>query len=160
MKETQAFYDLIATGLENKLGTVLFQLHPQFSYSEENLQNVMKVLDPAFVNVLEFRHSSWWCDAVVSTLTAKRISFCGISYPELPDDVMRTGSTLYYRFHGVPELYLSSYSAKSLQRVADDIRSYQNVDEVYAYFNNDIEVAAVYNAQSLQDLVANELTPQ
>ena len=68
-QETQAFYDLILTGLEKKLGTVLFQLHPQFTYTEENLQKVIAVLDPAFRNVLEFRHSSWWCEAVAEALT-------------------------------------------------------------------------------------------
>lgn len=153
-QETQAFYDLMAGGLESKLGTVLFQLHPQFAYTEENLEKVIATLDPAFTNVLEFRHPSWWCDAVAGMLKENDISFCGISYPGLPDEVMTTSPTVYYRFHGVPQLYLSSYSAEALSRVVSEINTRSNIAEVYAYFNNDIEVAAVYNAQTLQALVA------
>lgn len=151
--EISGFYDLISAGLDDKLGTVLFQLHPQFPYSDENLQKVVKALDPAFANVIEFRHPSWWCKAVVDELKKREISFCGISYPGLPDSVMETSTTVYYRFHGVPDLYLSSYSEVGLQTVRDEITSKRNVESVYAYFNNDIEVAAVYNAQALQQLV-------
>ncbi len=154
-QETQGFYDLITGGLGEKLGTVLFQLHPQFPYTEENLEKVLETLDPAYTNVLEFRHPSWWCDAVVSVLNRHKVSFCGISYPGLPDAVMKTSSTLYYRFHGVPQLYLSSYSDESLKLVADEIRSQKDVKDVYAYFNNDIEVAAIFNAQKLQALISN-----
>lgn len=152
-QETRAFYDLVTVGLEDKLGPVLFQLHPKLVYSEENLEKILGALDPAFTNILEFRHPSWWCDTVVSALKRQAISFCGISYPALPDDVMKTAPTLYYRFHGVPQLYLSSYSENKLAAVADEIRVRRGVTDVYAYFNNDIEVAAVYNAQVLQSLV-------
>lgn len=154
-QETLGFYDLITKGLENKLGTVLFQLHPKYVYTEENLRKVLETLDLSYANVLEFRHPSWWCDDVASALSQHGVSFCGISYPGLPDAVMMTNPTLYYRFHGVPDLYLSSYSVESLKGVAKNIRAYRGISDVYAYFNNDIEVAAVYNAQTLQSLTRN-----
>lgn len=153
-RETSDFYQLVAEGLGNKLGTVLFQLHPAMVYSPENLEKILATLDNAFHNVLEFRHESWWNDHVLRELRRNKVTFCSISYPDLPDKVLNTNQIVYYRFHGVPRLYLSSYSDQFLNRVADDIHHLPNVTDVYTYFNNDIEVAAVYNARSLQSIAA------
>jgi uncharacterized protein YecE (DUF72 family) len=152
-KEIAGFYDLVLSGLEEKLGPVLFQLHPTISYSEETLHRIIDALDPAFTNVIEFRHASWWNPRVVRTLAERNICFSGISYPGLPEQVMRGSPAMYYRFHGIPQLYLSSYSDGELNAVAREISTRRGVKDVYAYFNNDIEVAAVYNAQTLQQLV-------
>jgi uncharacterized protein YecE (DUF72 family) len=155
-REAGDFYNTVSKGLQEKLGTVLFQLHPRTEYSEENLGRILTTLDPSFANVLEFRHSSWWTPTVLKTLRQNNITFCGISYPNLPDDVVKTCPVVYYRFHGVPELYLSSYKKSELKTVADEINRYKNTRDVYCYFNNDIEVAAVSNAQTLQSLVTKK----
>lgn len=150
-RETEDFYKLVAEGLKEKLGTVLFQLPPGMSYTPENLEKIMVTLDTtSFQNVVEFRHASWWNDDVMKELRRNNVTFCSISYPGLPDEVFSTNQLVYYRFHGVPKLYLSSYSDQFLNRVADDIHPLRRVTDVYAYFNNDIEVAAVYNAKTLQ----------
>lgn len=149
-RETNDFYNVVSNGLESKLGTVLFQLHPRIEYSEENLERILETVDTSFSNVIEFRHSTWWREDVYKTLKENNISFCGISYPGLPDDVIKSSPVMYYRFHGVPQLYLSSYSDKKLADISDDIKHFRNVSDVYCYFNNDIEVAAVANAKTLQ----------
>src|SRR5688572_16234443 len=147
------FYDAIRKGLGDKLGSVLFQLHPAIKYGEPELQRIVQSLDPSFVNVIEFRHESCWHPKVRQTLRRAGIVFCGISYPQLPDSVEKTASSMYYRFHGVPKLYLSSYSNKCLSAVVSEIKGRRGVDEVYIYFNNDIDVAAVRNAITLQKIV-------
>jgi uncharacterized protein YecE (DUF72 family) len=152
-RETRDFYNTVSKGLEEKLGSILFQLHPRIAYSEENLSRILDTLDTAFTNVIEFRHPSWWRDDVYKTLKAHNITFCGISYPDLPDPVVKTASAVYYRFHGVPQLYLSSYTNRQLQQVTHELKRFRNVTDVYCYFNNDIEVAAVKNAKTLQRLV-------
>jgi uncharacterized protein YecE (DUF72 family) len=151
--ELNYFYDTVADGLDDKLGTVLFQLHPRMAYSEENLEKILSVLDSGFQNVIEFRDESWWNNNVLSTLKRERVTFCGISYPKLPDEVYKTAPIVYYRFHGVPQLYRSSYSKRKLQQVSDDLKRLRGVNDVYTYFNNDIDVAAVRNAKTLQQLV-------
>jgi uncharacterized protein YecE (DUF72 family) len=156
-RQTNDFYNSVVKGLQEKLGSVLFQLHPQMEYSPENLERILDTLDPAFTNVLEFRHRSWWTKDVFETLKKENITFCCISYPGLPDDVHKTASAIYYRFHGVPKLYLSSYSDKKLKSITDDIKSYRNVKDVYCYFNNDIDVHAVENAKTLQKLTGTSL---
>jgi uncharacterized protein YecE (DUF72 family) len=63
---------------------------------------------------------------------------------------------VYYRFHGVPELYKSPYSPKFLARVAGEIKAAQHVREVYLYFNNGIGAVGVENARQMQQLVQAE----
>ncbi len=151
-RELHDFYSTVEKGLGKKLGTVLFQLHPRIVFSEEKLEQIIKSVDQGFVNVIEFRHVSWWRPDVVKTLKENSIAFCSISYPQLPEDLVKSSPTVYYRFHGVPKLYLSSYSDKQLTDIVSEIIKKRSVDNVYIYFNNDIEVAAVDNARTVQRL--------
>ncbi|HYG20945.1 MAG TPA: DUF72 domain-containing protein [Ohtaekwangia sp.] len=152
-REARDFYAVVGEALEDKLGSVLFQLHPRIEYSDENLDRILETLDTSFLNVLECRHPSWWQPKVLKKLRAHKTVFSGISYPELPDEVIKTSPTVYYRFHGVPELYRSAYRKSQLQSVCRDIKALRGVTDVYIYFNNDIDVAAVSNAKTLQMLV-------
>jgi uncharacterized protein YecE (DUF72 family) len=152
-RELGDFYETVSKGLKDKLGPILFQLHPGIEYRESTLEHILKNLDESFINVLEFRHSSWWQPAVIKALREKNVIFSGISYPGLPEDVLKTGPTLYYRFHGVPKLYLSSYSRQRLNHIVADIKRRRNVQDVYIYFNNDIEVAAIRNAKQVQRMI-------
>ena len=153
-REAQDFYDLAGNGLAEKLGCVLFQLPPNLIYSEANLENILSTLDPAFTNVIEFRHESWWTGEVYKALREKKVTFCSISYPSLPDEVIKSVPTMYYRFHGVPDLYASPYSLEKMKQIADDIKSCRGVEDVYIYFNNDIYAEAIKNARELRALVA------
>jgi uncharacterized protein YecE (DUF72 family) len=144
------FYNTVREGLGKKLGCVLFQLPPRSVYTEERLEKIINSLDTSFKNVLEFRHESWWNQEVYSRLAKHKISFCGMSHPELPADRIENTKILYFRFHGVPELYKSRYDVNTLQRFADDVESAGKTRESYIYFNNDIGGSAIANAGELQ----------
>ncbi len=147
------FYDTTANGLAEKLGAVLFQLPPRLAYAPDRLARILDALDPAFGNVLEFRHPSWWQQDVYAALRERGISFCGQSHPLLPDVVISTAPLLYYRFHGVPDLYRSPYSEEELSRIAAEIRCKQGVETAFLYFNNDIDASAIANARQLRELL-------
>lgn len=153
LRETNDFYDLVSKGLGDKLGCVLFQLPPNLVYSEPALENILATVDPAFINVIEFRHESWWTEHVYQILKENKIAFCGISYPSLPDQVIRSVPVLYYRLHGVPRLYASRYSEKKMRRITDDIKTFRGVKDVYIYFNNDINAEAIRNSRELKKIV-------
>jgi uncharacterized protein YecE (DUF72 family) len=153
LREANDFYELAARGLAEKLGCVLFQAPPNLVYSESALQNIVATLDPAFTNVIEFRHGSWWNDGVYRVLKENKITFCGISFPGLPDPVMRSIPIVYYRFHGVPDVYASSYTTLEMKAVADEISKFRGVTDAYIYFNNDIHAAAIRNALELAGMV-------
>ncbi|UOQ66956.1 DUF72 domain-containing protein [Hymenobacter volaticus] len=147
------FYGTVQEGLVEKLGPVLFQLPPRMAYSDERLQRILDSLDPAFRNVLEFRHPSWWEGHVYQELARRGVAFCGQSHPQLPDEVVANANVLYYRFHGLPELYKSPYSEDYLRQVVTQIEGAQQVQEAYLYFNNDIDASAIGNARQMQELV-------
>ncbi|MFN2438428.1 MAG: DUF72 domain-containing protein [Chitinophagaceae bacterium] len=148
------FYVLLQDGLKEKLGCVLFQLPPQFSFSKERLDKILKQANPLFNNVMEFRHETWWRKDVQSTLNKNNISFCGVSFPKIQyDDAVINTSLAYYRFHGVPKLFYSEYDEAFLQKIIMQIKQNKKVKTAYIYFNNTASMAALHNAKFVQSLV-------
>ena len=140
------FYTVADQGLGDKLGPVLFQLPPQVQYTEERLQLIIKSLRKEYTNVVEFRHQSWWQQPVYDALGKANISFCGNSHPTLPDDVIINTDTVYYRFHGVPDIFRSAYNNTFLEKQAKVIQQSKKVKTAYLYFNNTSGPAAIDNA--------------
>lgn len=115
------FYDTTGRGLLAKLGPVLFQLPPRLAYDPDRLARILDCPDLSFVNVLEFRHASWWREEVSEALRQRQVTFLGQSHPLLPAVVVATSPTLHYRFHGVLDLYASPYPPTELQRLAAEV---------------------------------------
>ena len=147
-----SFYDTVNEGLREKTGGILFQFPSSLVYHEETLMRIVSMLDASFVNILEFRHASWWNNTVYDTLRAAKVTFCSMSHPSLPDHVIQTADTLYYRFHGVPVLYVSPYGSEQLQHVAQQIATQQG-EVTYVYFNNTAHGAAITNAKTMETLM-------
>ena len=143
------FYTACKKGLAEKLGPVLFQFPARFTYTEERLQQIINNLNPEFINVVEFRHNSWWNEEVYTLLKKHHIVFCSMSHPQLPDEVAGKGNMVYYRFHGVPDLYSSLYSEQTLNEITDSVASVKGIKKAWCYFNNDIDTAAIKNATFL-----------
>lgn len=150
------FYALVQEGLKDKLGCVLFQLPPRMAFQQALLDKICANLDPSFKNVIEFRNASWWNGAVYQQLARQGISFCSISHPALPDELVINSKIVYDRLHGVPHLYRSLYDASWLQQRATQIREAQQVEEVYVYFNNDIDASALQNARQMDQFLRSE----
>jgi len=142
------FYDVITNGLKEKLGCVLFQLPPSFSYTPERMEMILKNMRPEFNNVIEARHISWWNQQILDKLTNHKITFSGISYPSnLPDEVIQNHDPVYYRFHGKPVLYKSQYAESELQQFVQKVDP--EYKQVYVYFNNTWGNAALINSKQL-----------
>ncbi|AOM78869.1 DUF72 domain-containing protein [Pedobacter steynii] len=148
------FYHLVREGLQEKLGSVLFQFPPNFSYTEDHLRRIMDNVDPTFENVVEFRHASWWNDEAIRKLGEKDIAFCGMSHPDFPPELIGNTDHLYYRMHGNEQLYASGYSNIELSRLLHKIQEQKHVKRIYIYFNNDAKGFAPQNAESLIGQIA------
>ncbi len=157
LKETRAdaedFCGHIAGSLGKKLAGFLYQLPPSFHYSEENLQRVLDTAGQTFRNVVEFRHASWWTAEVQNVLRENNIIFCGVSYPgAISDEVIVNNDKLgYYRLHGVPELFKSSYSDDKLGELSQKINSQER--EFFVFFNNTFGTAGILNALTFRKLL-------
>jgi uncharacterized protein YecE (DUF72 family) len=149
------FYTTVNNGLKEKLGPVLFQLPPSFSFTEERLEKIINSCRTGFLNTVEFRHESWWKETVYARLRDEKIIYCGISHPKLPDQAVINHAIAYYRFHGVPKLYYSAYDVAFLQKIAGHFRSRKELREVFIYFNNTATMAAIENAVWLKQYIEN-----
>ena len=150
------FYTSVQQGLQQKLGCILFQLPPQLIYSEELLEKILSSMNAGYKNVIEFRHVSWWNEIVFQKLREHNIIFCGESYPKLPDDVITTNENLYYRFHGVPVLYKSSYTNKFMENLYKETLR-QEAREAWIYFNNTWGTSALENSTFLQNISGSSI---
>lgn len=154
-EELNSFYEVINDGLKEKLGCVLFQMPPSFSFTEDRLELVLSGLRKGFNNVFEARHISWWDAGVLQKFREQHITFSGISYPsDLPENVIQDIDPVYYRFHGKPVLYKSEYSYNELKDFADRIKD--SSKQVYVYFNNTWGGAALKNSRQLIEITANK----
>ena len=151
-EEINQLYAVCKEGLANKLGCILFQLPPSFSYSEDRLGLIIDSLNPDFKNVVEFRNESWWRQDVYDALAKNNITFCTVNYPKLPTAVVVTTKTVYVRLHGNPRLFYSEYTLDELKELQEDISSKKNCSEVFIFFNNTASSAAIINAQQFKNL--------
>jgi uncharacterized protein YecE (DUF72 family) len=145
------FQDLIVSGLGSKLGCFLFQMPPSFKYSEENLQRIVDNVPHHSNNVVEFRHASWWNEPVGDVLRGHGITFCNVDFPGLESHVVDTHERFYMRFHGNPDLFISSYSEEQIKRYYDQVPA--DCKEAYFYFNNTMFEAGYTNARQLMQLM-------
>lgn len=150
----QDFYNTVGEGLKEKAACILFQFPPGFNFTVERLDNIINSLNPGFPNVVEFRHGSWWNEEVFRKLKQSKISFSGMSHPTLPDTVIANTTLLYYRMHGVPNLYRSSYSLSFLKKIIKEIKTLVKVKEAFIYFNNDYDGVGIENAKEMIKLVS------
>jgi uncharacterized protein YecE (DUF72 family) len=155
-EEIAKFYNSCKEGLAEKLGCILFQLPPSFSYSQERLQLITASLSAEFKNVVEFRNESWWRPDVYTALAEAGITFCSVNYPKLPTNVIATTASGYVRLHGNPRLFYSEYSKQELQDLYNDSAKQHNLTEVYIYFNNTASSAAISNALQFEEITGKQ----
>lgn len=147
------FCALIAEGLQKKISGFLFQLPPSFIFSDENLKRILESANKNYLNVVEFRNKSWWNDTVITALEKNEIVFSGVSIPkDISDElIFNHPHILYYRLHGDPVMFKSSYSDEFLNKFASQIKKAEKTS--YIFFNNTWGMSAIRNAKYLQKLL-------
>ncbi len=148
-----------ATGLEGKLGPILFQLPPSGRANPARLAVFLEYLRrqrilPDVQVAFEFREASWLTPEVLADLEKANVALCLADWPELHVDGPITADFVYIRRHGAMGRYAGSYSRAALRQEADRIRGWLgNGRSVYMYFNNDAKGHAVANALTLKELL-------
>ncbi|WP_405878784.1 DUF72 domain-containing protein [Streptomyces sp. NBC_01136] len=137
-----------AAGLGDRLGPVLLQLPPTL-HADPGLLDECLGCFPADVRVaVEPRHDSWWTPQVRKVLESRGAALCWadvLARPVTP--LWRTAGWGYVRFHEGRAQPWPRYGRQSLttwiRRITD---AWPDAPEVYAYFNNDPDAAAVRDA--------------
>jgi uncharacterized protein YecE (DUF72 family) len=143
---------MIADILGDRMGCFLFQLPPSHRFTKARLAGILRQLDPARRNVVEFRHISWWNETVYAAFRETRTIFCSCSGPRLPDELVRTADEVYLRLHGPKRWYRHDYSKDELSKWAERIYL-SGAKRAWIYFNNDYEARAPRNAVAMRRLL-------
>ncbi|KYH07603.1 histidine kinase [Chryseobacterium cucumeris] len=151
--EIAQFCNHIQNSLKDKLSGFLYQLPPSFTNTVENTERIINNLDSRFLNVIEFRHSSWWQKEIFDLLKQHDIVFSGVSFPgNLPEDlIINHPEILYYRLHGKPVLYKSEYSNDFMDALAEKIKN--TIQTSFIFFNNTWGTAAIKNSLYLKHIL-------
>ncbi|MCX8071242.1 MAG: DUF72 domain-containing protein [Candidatus Binatia bacterium] len=140
--------------LGDHLGPILYQLPPRWSCDLERLSAFLAELPAGYIHAFEFRHPSWFIPAVQQLLAEVGATFVVHDFPGLRVPRVSVGPAVYLRFHGPLTGYAGRYSRVRLRRWARWLRSQaRRGKRCFAYFNNDVEAAAVFDALYLRKLV-------
>lgn len=143
-----------------KLEVVLVQLPPRFKADDQTVADVDKFLTYASRDhglALEFRHLSCFEPAMLAILAKHKVCLVSAEssrFPHSPTD-FAPADFVYYRFHGPERLYASPYGEQALTPWADQMKAHlSSGQDVYAYFDNDVNGYALDDARILQRLLA------
>lgn len=145
--------------LGERLGPLLYQMPPNFHRTAENvgrLEAFLPLLPRDVQHAVEFRHNSWFGEETADLLRRHGVAFCSFDMAGLECPLRATARFAYLRFHGPGALYASNYGDEMLEGWAARLRALgREVDEVYAYFNNDAFGYALANARRLSELLGH-----
>jgi uncharacterized protein YecE (DUF72 family) len=153
----EAFFEQIKP-MGEKMGPILFQLPPSLSFESVVAEDFFSSLRKLYKGevALEPRHASWFTASVDTLLKEKKVARVAADPPKgnLSATVKPGGDTglTYYRLHGTPKTYYSSYEEDFLTVLASKINA---LDNVWVIFDNTALSHAYSNALRLQALIAN-----
>ncbi|MBU0579756.1 MAG: DUF72 domain-containing protein [Candidatus Margulisbacteria bacterium] len=148
-KPLDVFFEVIKH-FKNKKGPILWQLPPSFKRDEKRLESFIKLLPKSYKHAFEFRNPEWFRDSVYELLNKYKCAFVIYDMPGLKTPDIITADFAYIRFHGATSLYGTKYTNKFLNEWYKKIKKWKKVKDVYIYFNNDTNAAAIENAQFLK----------
>lgn len=119
--------------LEERLGTILFQLPPTFGYERKVLEGFLAVLPPVARYAMEFRHPSWKDDEVTKLLEEAGVAYVGAETEEESlATVPMTAPHVYLRLR--KEQYSDEEIDAWSKRVADALNTGR---DLYCYFKHE-----------------------
>jgi uncharacterized protein YecE (DUF72 family) len=136
------FYEL-ASSLGMTRGPVLFQLPPRFRRDVPRLVSFLAALPEDHRAAFEFRHPSWFDEAVFAALREHAAALCIADTPELPVPLVVTAAFGYIR------LRHADYTLEQLQAWRQSIQD-AGWRETYVFFKHDEGARAPALAQALR----------
>lgn len=151
--------DLLAAHLKEagslgpKLAVHLVQLPPSLAFDAKPAERFFRTIadaSPAAI-ACEPRHASWFDPPAEALLRRWRIARVAADPARVPAAAERGGwdGLLYYRLHGSPIMYRSSYDAVRLDAYARALRAAAGERDAWLVFDNTASSAATVNALTL-----------
>ncbi len=139
--------------LGDKLGPLLFQLPPSLEFDAPIAKRFLSRLRKKYSGgvVWEPRHPTWFDNAASDLLKDFKVSRVAADTACVPAASEPGGSAAvaYFRLHGSPRRYYSSYSDDFLNRLAEQLVELSSQGRVWCIFDNTASGSAIRNALDL-----------
>jgi uncharacterized protein YecE (DUF72 family) len=148
-----------AYGLGDRLGPLLVQLPPSLAFERETALTFFRDLREQFSGavVCEARHATWFERSAASVLRKFAVGRVAADPAKIAAAAKPAGygGLCYYRLHGSPRVYYSSYGSAALAKLAARMRRDASSGvEAWCIFDNTAAGAALANARELQSLLS------
>jgi uncharacterized protein YecE (DUF72 family) len=150
-----------ARRLGPKLGPVLIQLPPRFHANLELLDATLELFPRSVRVAVEFRDESWFTSEAKELLERRHVALCLADSPRRKQPMWRTAAWGFVRFHEGKGGRAPGYDRDVLRRWVERIaQTWSDREDVYVYFNNDMQGYAIRDAVTFAELAAaSGLTP-
>lgn len=160
-----------------RLGKLLFQFPPYFTYRKANLDYIagLEQRMPGAPIAVEFRHPSWLEDETRQAETMRflrehALTYVSVDAPagvNVPTILAATGPDAYVRFHGrnrenwfkhnieVAERYKYLYSERELADWAKRLKQLSGVRRAFVIFNNCYRNFGIMNATTMSQMLSH-----
>jgi len=146
--EVLGLFSAAVSGLNPKLGPVLFQLPPTFKKDAALLNEFLGAVPAGIRVAMEFRHSSWLDEEVYALLRNNNSAFCIAESSEFSTPSVATASFGYLR------LRQEDYTKPDLIRWAKVVQAQQsNWSEVFIYFKHEDTGVGTHFAQQMKEIL-------
>ncbi len=140
-----------AAGLGDRLGPLLIQLPPSHAFDARRVGRFLELLRGQYDGpaVCEPRHATWTSDAATRLLVRFKVARVAADPPRATGLDVPGGwpGLVYYRWHGSPRQYFSSYSAEQLRDLA--VKLSGRAVDAWCIFDNTGSGSAAANALDL-----------
>ena len=146
------------SGLGDRRGTLLVQLPPSFAFDPRVAARFFEMVRVRYEGdlVCEPRHPTWF-GGRAETLMQRYAVARAATDPRFSQASLTPGGwpgLAYFRLHGTPRTYWSSYGPAYLRRLAHEIRRLSERTDAWCVFDNTASGAAMENAWELMQMLA------
>jgi uncharacterized protein YecE (DUF72 family) len=157
LSDTEPLLDAFLTGvlhLGTKLGCLLVQLPPGLDFVPLLAERFLVALRQRYSGaiVAEPRHPDWFCEEAEQLLRQFHVGRVAADPARVPAAGEPGGwpGVVYYRLHGSPRMYYSSYSPEFLKHLSERLTKHARPETpVWCIFDNTALGAATSNALEL-----------
>ena len=145
--DTVAVFVRLASGLEGRLGPLLFQLPPNLKKDLPRLEAFLDELPDTAKAAFEFRHESWFDEDVFTALRARGAALCIADSEKISAPNVRTAAFSYFRLRD------EGYQDADIASWADKVREASKSGEVYVFFKHEESGKGPAFAKQLRTLI-------
>lgn len=130
-RQTMAYFFEVVSGMEGKLGPILFQLPPTFIKDLDVLREFLSDLPSSMRSAFEFRHKSWFADDVYDVLQDANAALCVAEDEKVATPFVATADFGYLRPRRL------DYTAADLKALAKQVTAQKKWSDVFIYFRHE-----------------------